>query len=74
VLKDLDFRRLEHQLDIDSTLAKELRMQLRFDTEFLKRLNLIDYSLLVMRIEGNTSAPGSFWNKFGRIQSTVYPG
>lgn len=32
VLKDLDFMHLEHQIEIDTTLAKELRTQLRIDT------------------------------------------
>lgn len=50
VLKDLDFIHLEHQMEIDTTLAKELRTQLRIDTEFLRDLNIIDYSLLVMRV------------------------
>lgn len=57
VLKDLDFRRLEHQLDIDVSMAKELRTQLRIDTEFLMDLNLIDYSLLVMRVRREQSQP-----------------
>lgn len=53
VLKDLDFIHLEHQIEIDTTLAKELRTQLRIDTEFLRDLNIIDYSLLVMRVRWN---------------------
>lgn len=32
VLKDLDFIHLEHQIEIDTTFAKELRSQLRIDT------------------------------------------
>jgi hypothetical protein len=74
VLKDLDFLRLEHHLDIDSSLARELKTQLRIDTEFLKRLNLIDYSLLVMRVAGELSAPASFWGRLGRVQSTSSAG
>ncbi len=54
VLKDLDFDRLENQIEIDSNLAKELKNQLRIDTYFLTDLNIIDYSLLLMRINWKT--------------------
>jgi 1-phosphatidylinositol-4-phosphate 5-kinase len=54
VLKDLDFNRLEGQIEIDSVLAKELRNQLRIDTSFLTDLNIIDYSLLLMRVNWKT--------------------
>lgn len=74
VLKDLDFIHLEQQIEIDATFAKELRSQLRIDTEFLRDLNIIDYSLLVMRVRWDRPpADPQFWKRLNRISSTIDP-
>ena len=55
-LKDTDFAKLEGKLRIDPQLIKEFRNIIRKDSSFLKSLNLIDYSLLVVRIQWPNSS------------------
>lgn len=55
-LKDTDFAKLEGKLRIDPYLIKEFRNIVRKDSSFLKSLNLIDYSLLVVRIQWPNSS------------------
>ena len=50
VFKDLDFLETQHKLFITNTDAREVKSQLKVDTIFLRDLNIIDYSLLVMKI------------------------
>lgn len=49
-LKDLDFKKLEGCLHIDSETASQIYKSLRLDSLFLKNMNLIDYSLLVAKV------------------------
>lgn len=49
-LKDTDFLNYEVKLNVDQDSSKKLRQCLQKDTTFLKNLNLIDYSLLVVRV------------------------
>jgi len=49
-LKDIDFKKLEGCLHIDTAAALQLYKALRLDSLFLKNLNLIDYSLLVAKV------------------------
>merc|ERR1712048_1558267 len=47
VLKDLDFMQNKEVLQIGSVKAKLFTQQLRKDTELLRKLKIMDYSLLV---------------------------
>lgn len=70
VLKDLDFRRLEGKLHIAPETAQRMRDQLQTDTEFLKGLNIIDYSLLVLRVHWPQQPQDrSFWGQLQRVES-----
>lgn len=53
-LKDVDFINYEHSLKINSKTGDDLRESLRKDTKFLKSLNLLDYSLLIVRVKWNS--------------------
>jgi len=71
-LKDLDFMKLEGKIEIDQIYAKEMKDQLQADTSFLKHLNIIDYSLLLMRVTWpEPPKTPKFWGKIQRIPSTV---
>jgi len=55
--------------------VNKLRAILRKDTMFLKNFNLIDYSLLIIRIkepkEKDPEKEG-FWSEYQRIQSSLH--
>ena len=52
-LKDVDFLKEEGRLHIDNHKKLKLREIIMKDTNFLKSLNLLDYSLLVVRVRWN---------------------
>lgn len=47
VLKDMDWKQGDRRIDIGSVRAQLYKEQLLMDTEFLRSLNIMDYSLLV---------------------------
>lgn len=49
-LKDIDFMKMEKRLYIKNQLKTELRQIIEKDTLFLRGLNLIDYSLLIVKV------------------------
>ncbi|CAK74756.1 unnamed protein product (macronuclear) [Paramecium tetraurelia] len=50
-LKDLDFFKIEQQIWVEKTMIEKLNQNLIKDSNFLENQNLIDYSLLVMKID-----------------------
>ena len=50
-LKDTDFLKLEGKIHIPREKIKTLRNIVRKDTLFLKNFNLIDYSLLLIKVK-----------------------
>ena len=68
-LKDIDFMNYEGKIHLEETLTVQLRETLRKDTQFLKQLNLIDYSLLLVRVLWRKPpADQKFWTKLQRIK------
>lgn len=49
-LKDVDFMKMEGTLKVDKDTCGRLRTAMIRDAEFFKKVGLIDYSLLVMKI------------------------
>jgi hypothetical protein len=58
-------------MEISSEAALNLRFQLNKDTNFLQNINIIDYSLLVIKITWGGLKPSNpkFWSKYQRIVS-----
>ncbi|CAD8176597.1 unnamed protein product [Paramecium octaurelia] len=50
-LKDLDFFKIEQQIWVEQSIMQKLNQNLIKDSEFLEKQQLIDYSLLVMKID-----------------------
>ena len=50
-LKDIDFNKLEQTIKIDHESRDNLREVIEQDTAFLKNLNIVDYSLLVVKVK-----------------------
>ncbi len=67
-LKDVDFIKYENKLKISPQISTELRNAIQKDAVFLKQMNLIDYSLLVVRIIWKEPPDDdNFWGKLQRI-------
>lgn len=67
-LKDIDFLNLEYKIKIKNEKSKELAEALKKDSVFLRNLNLLDYSLLVVRVNWKEApANESFWGELQRI-------
>lgn len=49
-LKDIDFINYEKNLKITNKFSQELRQTLAKDSKFLRSLNLLDYSLLIVKV------------------------
>lgn len=49
-LKDIDFINYEKNLKITNKFSQELRQTLAKDSMFLRSLNLLDYSLLIVKV------------------------
>jgi len=61
-LKDIDFMKMETKLHIKNQAKSRLRDIIAQDTIFLKNLNLIDYSLLVVKVNWeHEPANPQFW-------------
>ena len=70
VYKDLDFIRIEHKLYLSSFDTNDFKNQLKLDTSFLQGLNIIDYSLLVMKVQWLQEPEDcSFWGPLQRFPS-----
>ncbi|CAK79462.1 unnamed protein product (macronuclear) [Paramecium tetraurelia] len=50
-LKDLDFFKIEQQIWVEQSIMQKLNQNLIKDSDFLEKQHLIDYSLLVMKID-----------------------
>lgn len=71
-LKDTDFLKLEGKIHISRDKIRNFRSVLRKDTLFLKNLNLIDYSLLIIRVKWpKDPVMPKFWSEYQRIQSSL---
>jgi hypothetical protein len=75
VCKDLDFLELEKKLYLSRVDANAVKGQLKADTSFLRDLNIIDYSLLVMKVRwlGEPECP-YFWGPLQQLPSTKWEG
>lgn len=64
--------KMEKRLYIKNELKAELKDIIEKDTLFLKSLNLIDYSLLIVKVrwEADPKDP-DFWGQYQRIESSV---
>ena len=47
VMKDKDFLELGRKIHVGPMLAERLKMQVKIDSQFLARYDVLDYSLLV---------------------------
>jgi len=71
-LKDIDFMKEEGRIHISDENKLKLLETINKDTLFLKNLNLIDYSLLVIKVKWLVAPRNSqFWSKYQRIQSCM---
>lgn len=71
-LKDIDFMKMEKRLYIRNELKAYLREIIERDTLFLKNLNLIDYSLLIVKVQWEVEPINPhFWHQYQRIESSV---
>jgi hypothetical protein len=52
-MKDKDFERLENKIEIERSLSEGLKAILKRDSEFMRENGLIDYSLIVIKINYN---------------------
>jgi hypothetical protein len=60
-LKDKDFLAIEGHIEIDQEDATELKSILIRDIKFLAKLGVMDYSLLIIKREGEaTHQPGEY--------------
>lgn len=69
-LKDIDFMKMEGKLSINNDTKVNLREIMEKDSIFLRNLNLIDYSFLVVKVRWEVEAKNpEFWANYQRIQS-----
>jgi hypothetical protein len=67
-LKDIDFMKMEKRIYVRNDLKADLRDIIEKDTLFLKNLNLIDYSLLIVKVRWETEPKNpDFWGQYQRI-------
>lgn len=66
ILKDLDFDRFEGQLHIENDMKGALSEALTADAEFLRKYSLIDYSLIVIKIEHFLATNNNIEKTFNR--------
>lgn len=62
-LKDIDFKKLEGKVSISSCYTDNLKKQLKKDAEFLGSMEVIDYSVLIIKRKGPRT-PGNPNNEF----------
>jgi hypothetical protein len=55
-LKDIDFLKTERRINISHFVSQRLKRVLRKDIEFLRVMSVMDYSLLVMKVNWNLIA------------------
>ena len=67
-LKDLDFNKLEQTLKIEHELRERFREVVEADSNFLKNLNIVDYSLLVVKVKwARPPLNPEFWGVLQRM-------
>ena len=71
-LKDIDFMKEEGIIHVSNENKVKLSEIITKDSLFLKNLNLIDYSLLVIKVKWLVAPRNpQFWSKYQRLQSSV---
>lgn len=55
-MKDVDFTRLEHKVWIAKAQSDEIKRTLKADSQFFFENGLIDYSLIIIKVDYNAYA------------------